>query len=218
MNPDFPTMPFLAPPQVLTELIENQPFSVVVTAPIEEELTLVPSPHTPVHGQSGTSTAGLYVQDGMQRVGVTAAEHAVLPGSSVTVDGLSGNVLTRDSLTDSCFIHVPGISPRGKPSHGPLQLAPRQHEAVTFEGYATPSGNARIIAWNYELPYIDPNLQQTVRTDLITAQGDSGAALVDTSGYVVGFAHSRSSSSAVATYSSWIWADAVLQRHSLTSY
>jgi hypothetical protein len=215
---EFPTLPLLAPSQVLPEVVNAQPFAVVVTAPMEEEFTSVPSPHAPIQCLANDSTAGAYVQDAMHRIGVTAAEHAVPDGTNVTVDGLPGVVLGRDILTDSCFIHVPLLVPRPRVSHGPLRLAPRQHEPVTFEGAATPAGATNIVAWNYELPYLDPNLQQTVRTNMVTSQRDSGAALLDGSGFIVGFAHSRSAASAVAGYSSWIWADAVISRHGLSIY
>jgi len=215
---EFPLLPLLAPSQVLPEVANTQPFSVVIAAPMEEEATSIPSPHVPVQCIPHDSTAGAYVQDAMHRIGVTAAEHAVPVGTNVTVDGLAGVVLGRDVLTDSCFIHVPLLVPRRKTSHGPLRLAPRQHEPVTFEGAATPAGASHIVAWNYELPYLDPNLQQTVRTDLVTSQRDSGAALIDGSDYIIGFAHSRSAANAVAGYSSWIWADAVFYRHGLSIY
>lgn len=213
----FP-VPLLAPSHVLKEVVDSQSFSVIVSVPFAEENTSVPSPHVPVSSAGNLSTAGVYVQDAMHRIGVTAAEHAAPPGSPVTVDGLLGSIISRDALTDSCFIHVLQLVPRPIPSHGPLRLAPRQHETVTFEGAATRSGKAQIVAWNYELPSIDPNLQQTVRTDQVTSQGDSGAALLDSTGYIVGFAHSRSSTTGGPTYSSWIWADAVFQKHGLTPY
>lgn len=213
----FP-VPVLAPSHVLKEVVDSQSFSVLVSAPFAEENTSVPSPHVPVVCAGKLSTAGAYVQDTIHRIGVTAAQHAVPPGSLVTVDGLAGTVISRDSLTDSCFIHVQHLIPRPIPSHGPLGLAPRQHDTVTFEGAATGAGRAQIVAWNYELPSIDPNLQQTVRTDQVTSQGDSGAALLDSAGFIVGFAHSRSATSGGPAYSSWIWAAGVFQKHGLTPY
>lgn len=214
----IPGLPFLAPPETLYEIYKSQPFTVVVSGPMEEEYLFVPSPCAQVTVSAGTSTAGVYVRDSLGRVGVTAALHAVSTGGAVTVDGLAGKVISTDFNTDSCFIEVPGIVPGGKKSSGPLRLSPRLHENVTFEGYSTPSGSARVVAWNYELPYIDPNLQQTVRTDLITARGDSGAALLDSTDHVVGFAYSRSAPSIPQAYSSWIWADAVFQVHGLSIY
>jgi len=212
------SVPFMAPPEALSEILE-QPFALVVTGLIKEELTSVPSPRVPVSASASTSTAGARVQDALHRVGVTAAEHAIPSGSAVMVGGIPGTVLSRDTLTDSCFIHVPGIAPlTSRPSRGPLRLAPRQNDLVTFEGVATPRGSTRVVAWNFELPYIDPNLQQTVRTDQVTSQMDSGAALLDGSDYIVGFAHSRSSPSAPQRYSSWIWADAVFHKHHLDIY
>jgi hypothetical protein len=214
---ELPMLPFLAPYETVLEANRSQPFSVLIAPPFEEQLTHVPSPPASVVA-GGTSTAGVLVQDAAGRVGVTAALHAVPNGSSVTVDGSPGTVISTDNITDSCFIEVGGIAKSGKISRGPLKLAPRQHETVTFEGFSTSPGQARIIAWNYELPYVDHNLQQTVRTDLVTAKGDSGAALVDSSDFIVGFAYSRSHPNIPQTYSSWIWADAVFQTHGLTLY
>src|SRR6266849_5306755 len=44
----FPLLPLLAPSQVLPEVVDTQPFSVVVAAPMEEETTSVPTPYVPV--------------------------------------------------------------------------------------------------------------------------------------------------------------------------
>jgi hypothetical protein len=65
---------------------------------------------------------------------------------------------------------------------------------------------------------LDPNLQLTVRTDDVTIGGDSGAALIDSDDYILGFAYSRSAVSAPAAYSSWIWADAVFHQLGLTIF
>ena len=96
-------------------------------------------------------------------------------------------------------------------------VAPRSNETGNYWGCVS-SGQARVVAFNYELPYIDPNLQQTVRTEQVTSQGDGGAALVDASHYVFGFAHSRSAPNAPFAYSSWIWANAVYQKLGLIPY
>jgi len=207
-------------PQVAVEANNNQPFFVLVTPAMDEEWTSVPSPalEVAVASVGQRSTAGARVQDSHGRVGVTAAAHAVSTVGIVTVDGVAANVCSIDAkLTDSCFLEVPGISAACRSSRGPLKLAPRMHETVTFEGLIT-RDTTKIVSFNYELPYLDPDLQQTVRTDLVTAGGDSGAALLDQDGYIVGFAYNRSPMSVQAPYSSWIWADSVFTRHGLTVY
>jgi hypothetical protein len=193
-------------------------FSFVVTAPVAEELTnLVYPPQVVTAGAATTSTAGGWVQDGAHRIGVTAAYHAVPKGVPISVGGSPATYVQGDALTDSCFLEVAHVPANSKTSHGPLKMAPRSNDIANFTGCVR-SGPARVVAFNYELPYIDPNLQQTVRTEQVTSQGDSGAALVDSNGYVLGFAHSRSAPSAPFAYSSWIWADAVFQKLNLTIY
>lgn len=192
-------------------------FSVVVTGPVPEESTSLVSPPLKVDAGGVASTAGAWVQDGAHRVGVIAAYHAVQEGAVITVDNAVATYIAGDALTDSCFLDVPHVPANSKTSQGPLKVAPRSNEIVKFWGCVS-SGQARVVAFNYELPYIDPNLQQTVRTEQVTSQGDSGAALVDSSDYILGFAYSRSAPNAPFAYSSWIWADAVYQKFGLTPY
>lgn len=192
-------------------------FSVVVTEPVPEESTSLVRPPLKVDAGGVTSTAGAWVQDGAHRAGVTAANHAVRKGAAITVGGAAATYIAGDALTDSCFLEVAHVPANSKTSHGPLNVAPRQNEPVDFWGCVS-TGQTRVVAFNYELPYIDPNLQQTVRTEQVTSQGDSGATLVDSSDYVLGFAHSRSAPNAPFAYSSWIWADAVYQKLGLTPY
>jgi hypothetical protein len=137
----------------------------------------------------------------------------------VTVDGEPGQVLDRDDgYSDGCFIGLNHLSRFTRRTSGPLRLAPRQHEAVSFEGAQSGSVNTRIIAWSYELPYLDPNLTPVVRTEPVTASGDSGAALIDSQNAVVGFSFSRSDLRQPVQYSAWIWADAVFEKLGLTTY
>jgi hypothetical protein len=210
-------------PQVAVEAYELQRFYVLIVPWMEEELTTVPCPACMVD-TSGVcpSTAGAIVQDSVGRVGVTAAAHAVPVGSSVEVNSYPAYVVARadDAKYDCCFIHVPGVSWVGlcSPSYGPLKLAPRMNEPASFDRVGHGKVVTSVRAFNYELPYIDPHLQQTVRTDYVTSRGDSGAALLDNNNYILGFAHSRSAANASVSYSSWIWADAVFQRLGVTIY
>jgi len=211
--------------KVAIEAAKSQRFYVLVAPPAEEELTSVPAPALGVDvGVPGSgSTAGLIVRDSVGRIAVTTAAHAIPSGSEVSVLGLPMTVIQRedDNKYDCCVLEwTPfGTPPPHRASHGPLKLAPRTNSPVTFEGLGTGSRVTTYIrGFNLELPYIDPNLQQTVRTDLVTSRGDSGAALIDSEDYVVGLAYSRSAANAPAAYSAWIWADAVFQKLALVAY
>jgi hypothetical protein len=116
------------------------------------------------------------------------------------------------ALWIAALLHFPTLTPIGIRPFGVLQLAPRQHELVSFEGAGSSEAKeCRIVAWSYELPYVDPNVQQTVLTNIVTVPGDSGSALIDSTNN-----YSRSAASAPASYSPWIWADSVMRHHNLT--
>ena len=215
---------------IALEARASQSFELLVAPRVGEELTAVPSPALTVDANAGASvsSAGVFASDSVGRIGVTAAAHAIPSGATVTVGGTAATVQARedDPKYDACFVEVPtfapgagGIPKNSRRSHGALKLAPRLNDPVEFEGAGSGSSPVPVTyirAINYELPYIDPNLQQTVRTDRVTARSDSGAALIDDQDYVVGFAHSRSATNAAVTYSSWIWARAVVEKLNLT--
>lgn len=209
--------------EVAVEAYKAQRFCVVMAPPVEEELTSLPSPAIEIDAGGSLATCGALARDAIGRLGVTTAAHAIPAVASVTLAGYDAPVLDRvDEIQyDCCFVEWPvfaGLPPH-RASHGPLKKAPRMNHEATFYQLRSPSPKAtRVRAFNPELPYIDPNLQQTVRTDLVTARGDSGTALLDEDDYILGFAYARSAATAQLTYSSWIWADAVFQRLGLTAY
>jgi hypothetical protein len=200
------------------EASNAEQFYLIVTAPYEEEMTAVFSPHAEISSLSARSTAGAVVQKN-GRLGVTAAAHGVPIGNAVWVDGIPGTVLDRDdSYSDSCFIVPERSRLKMRSTLGPLSLAPRQHESVTFEGAQSGATRTRIVAWSYEIPYLDPILRPVVITEAVTAAGDSGAALIDADGALVGFSYSRSNLSQPVQYSTWIWAAAVFLRLGIAIY
>ena len=210
-------------PDVAIEASQAQRFCVLVVPPVEEELTSVPFPGISIDVGKSSSTAGVLARDRVGRVGITTAAHAVPADADVKVGGYPAAIWARedDDKYDCCFIEWPVFGPPNqvRPSHGPLRLAPRANDEATFYRVGSPSPTmTHVRAFNVELPYIDSNLQQTVRTDQVTARGDSGAALIDGDDYILGFAHSRSAASAPLTYSSWIWADAIFKKLGLTIY
>ena len=208
-------------PRVLRDILDAQPFFITFAPLPTEEQTSLPDPALEVDPQASgyqASTAGCWAQDRAGREGVTAAGHAVPPkGSNVDVGGVSGRVVGLDSaMTDSAFIEVPGGKGMFITTSGPLQKAPRTNDLCSFHGITSGHGQTPIRAFNYEIPAVDIDMQQTVRTDRVTARGDSGAALIDDTGYIIGFAHRRSAPNANPTWSSWIWAGAVFEKHGLS--
>ena len=65
---------------------------------------------------------------------------------------------------------------------------------------------------------MDPQPEEMCRvyTEPDTAHGDSGAALIDEDGYIVGFAHSLSRYGP-PKFSTWVWAEQVYMAHKLLS-
>lgn len=92
----------------------------------------------------------------------------------------------------------------------------RMREDVHFDGAASGRVSSQIVGIDPRLPFLSEYAQLIVTTDLVTARGDSGAALIDTTGNVLGFAHERTTPNARNPYSSWIWADLVFRAHGLT--
>lgn len=158
-----PRIEDFVPPRLVQEVAMEQPFCLIAVPPLSQQLTSIPLPSVRVSCGASLSTAGACVRDNKGREGVTAPAHAVPDGASVTVGGVVGQVVCRDDspITDSCFIALEdGKMPNSCKTSGPLMLAPpRQHEDVTFEGSSSGKMFTRRVAWNYELPAIDPNLQ-----------------------------------------------------------
>ncbi len=181
-------------------------FFVLVTAINEEVVTTIPSFPIGVQSQA-VCTAGAVVSKA-DLWGVTVAAHAITT-DSVTVGGQPGKVVCRDNNSDACFIAIDGRPFKVTPTKGPLTLAPRLHEQVSFNGITSGIVICRVVGWSYNLPFLDPFVQPLVYTGAVTARGDSGAALIDSDLAIVGFAYSRSALGSHLEYSTWIWGSAV---------
>jgi hypothetical protein len=191
----------------------------VMEAPAMESTSRVPNaPLRVVSDKGEISTAGV-IATRAGDLGVTAALHAVQDstGRGPTVDGNTAKVVSQDVLSDSAFLVPSDTGLLAGPAATPLSgLVPRMFEDVSFSGVISGHTKGQIRGVDPRLPFVSSKAQLVVTTDLITAKGDSGAALVDTSGNVLGFAHERSLASARNPYSSWIWADLVFAVHGLT--
>ena len=161
---------------------------------------------------SGFATAGVISADKKGRVGVTTALHAVEKnGKSLFVTGLPCSLRSSDPITDSCFIEIASAQIRVcSPCPGPLTgVTPGQGEAVVFEGATSGHVSTVVIGWTPELPWSIRGVQSRILTPAVTNGGDSGAALVNNNGLIVGFAQYRTAFNAAVAHSAWIWAESV---------
>ena len=167
------------------------------------------------------------MRDSYGRDGVTVSFHgvaggttSVAMGSSVTVDSRAGTVQSSDRISDSCFVELASFgSGTPKTTTGPLMhVTPRQHDQATFDGLASGNGSsATISGWSPDLPFVAANNQLKVFTDDVTSRGDSGSALLESTGSILGFSFYRTSVGTTPAFSAWIWAHSVFSIHKLTA-
>lgn len=206
--------------QVIAEAASFERFGVVIVPAPPTVPTRCPSPAWPVGGEqeAATSSAGAIVVDSDGRKGVTVADHAVRGYAKVMVNGRIGTVISSDAISDSSFVEV-DVSGAGECSgaKGPLRgVSPRHMEVVTFDGMRSGRTTTRVVGWDPTILTVDSYIQNKIVTEPVTVQGDSGAALVDGDGYILGFAFYTTGLNAHPAHSGWIWADSVYRAHGLT--
>lgn len=206
--------------QVIAEAASFERFGLVIVPEPPIVLTRCPSPAWPVGGavEAATSSAGAIVVDSGGRKGVTVADHAVRGYEKVTVNGRIGTVISSDAISDSSFVEVDvsGVGECGG-AKGPLRgVSPRQMEVVYFDGMRSGRTTTRVVGWDPTILTMDSYIQNKIVTEPVTVQGDSGAALIDGDGYILGFAFYTTGLNAHPAHSGWIWADSVYRAHGLT--
>jgi hypothetical protein len=206
--------------QVVGEAARFEEFRLVVVRKPEVVLTGCPSPAwaVGVDHEAPTSTVGAVVADASGRRGVTVADHAVRGREKVAVNGSIGTVVSSDAISDSSFVEVDVAGSGGfDGAKGPLSgVSPRQMEVVHFDGMRSGPTTTRVVGWDPTILTMDSYIQNKIVTDPITVQGDSGAALVDAEGHILGFAFYTTGLNAQPAHSGWIWADSVYRAHGLS--
>jgi hypothetical protein len=208
--------------QVAVESSSSPDFGVLVAGLPEVISTTATRPAPAWTVTSGTgeiASVGIIGTDLQGRSGVTSANHAIAAGDDqVTVNGIPGTVVSRDLVTDSCFIKVGPIQATGcNQVSGPLAgVSPRVGEDVTFDGVRSGHVMTRVRGFDPGIPWISqPWVQLSVTTKPVTVPGDSGAALVNGDGNVIGFASYRTGFQEEVEFSAWIWAESVFRAHGL---
>jgi len=187
----------------------------------------IPLGLSPFVGASPNSTVGVFASDILGRKGVTICWHALSKDISlivqdetiVEVNGQIGTIRSIDHISDSCFVELHEPLNLNEPIrvNGPLSgVSPRSNEIAYFCGLKSNKKSTKIIGWSLDLPLVQPFSQLKVFTTPETNPGDSGAALIDSSGNVIGFAFYRTGIGEEPGFSAWIWADSVFQFHNLS--
>jgi hypothetical protein len=189
-------------------------------------LTSVPSRPIAVHASAETdvlATVGIRAthRDGIR--GYTTALHALDPTLTTIVPGQHVGfvrqdpvtLLASDPVTDSCLIACADAEHASmhrfrRNVRGPLSgITPRGAEVVKADGVASPATSGNVTGWDPGLPFVMPYAQLKVYTTPMTKPGDSGAALLNQDGHILGFAAYRTGLSQPIEFSAWIWADSV---------
>ncbi|MGH7133360.1 MAG: hypothetical protein ACREJO_15615 [Phycisphaerales bacterium] len=177
-------------------------------------------------GAAGSATVGCLVRNSSGRKGVTTARHLIgtgaVVGTYVDVNGNRGKVVEEDVITDSIFVEVSAIAPPAAATGLNWCLsgtAPRPYAPATFHGATSGTQTTAMSAADPGLLTYSPYRQARIYTAPVTNPGDSGAALIeDSSDMIIGFAHERTAPGAYVEWSSWIWADSVVQALRLKPY
>ncbi|MFL6125074.1 hypothetical protein [Actinophytocola sp.] len=199
-----------------------QPGGVLVVRQPRLVRTSSPIPAAPVRTSRGTtSTAGMLFEAPTHELLITAANHAVTD-DTVEVAGVAADVIGRHEGTDSCVLRVPYTSDCPlfarvrELRHLQVQgLPPRPHEGASFVGVTSGPVETTIRAHDPSILFRMPEFASKLYTDCDTVDGDSGAALYDSGGKVIGFAAYRTAYGEDPSYSVWIWAKQVIEQHKL---
>ncbi len=165
------------------------------------------------------ATAGVIGSDGSGRLLAITALHAVEGDldktAQILVGDLPARIVGRHKLTDSCLLSVFCLPGNSTGQAGLPGFAPQSHRPATFDGAA--SGHKQTMIRGYDLSVLDlsPYLSSKVYTEPDTVPGDSGSALVDSEDHILGFAVSRTALGAPLEFSTWSWAQQVLDAHGL---
>lgn len=196
-----------------------QPEIVQARAPRMEKLC-VPAPLICIETQTDRSTAGIYCTDEDGVIGTSACFHGTGDiGTPVTVNGVRSSVARASEVQDIVFIPLPeGVAPQPMPGiAGTLRdRTPSQYDAARFDGLTSGATNTTISSHDAGLLRARPTIQLKVQTPADTNKGDSGSALIDRDGRVIGFAFEKSAMDEVPQITDWIWAANALQSLNLT--
>ena len=210
-------------PQLFSDVIEKLSPEILAGPVVQMDDLCVPIPPWELESIAlgHLSTSGALANNKEGVLGITGALHATgKTGSQVIISGRNSGILDHDEITDSVFIPLPegiNIRPLGAPQ-GPLIFRPPYaREPATFSGISNEDGKTIITGHDPPLPVHYPGMQLRVYTDPVIDFGDSGSALVNSEGHLVGFAYQRTPFGAPYHFATWVWAHSVFESLEITA-
>jgi S1-C subfamily serine protease len=190
---------------------------------------LAPDPSLDVRAERGSprsTSIGVVVRCADDEVGLTTALHGLgnPSASEAWIADQRAKVAAAHAISDSAILKLDDAHSldllNGDRIVGPLSgRTPRQGDPPAhFNGATSRRQRTYVTGWSPDLLMVTPWNQVKVLTTPESVPGDSGAALVDEEGYVLGFAHAVSDFSTPMPFSTWIWADSVFRAHNLKGY
>jgi len=165
-------------------------------------------------------TVGVIAESGAGQTVATVAYHVVAAEpAGCLVDGFATAPLVYDRTTDSAALPVPDIEWE-RPRHGrrgPRPTYPALYSRHRFAGATSGPMEIQVTGADPGILADLPDRMHWVYTENAIGPGDSGAALVDSEDYVVGFAYGHSPLRAELSCAVWVWAAQVFDALGLRS-
>lgn len=194
----------------MTQASEIRQYAVLV-APVPE---LVPATGSgtgcltvAVNGET-VGTVGVAATTARGEPVLTTARHAVTGCESLVISGHPSRVLAEHVIVDCSTLELspPLMKCVPSPPKRVLTLSPRLHEVATFFGARSGIKQTIVTGFDPVLLFYGSHTAVRVYTNADTAGGDSGAALMDSDGHLMGFCSERTAFNAAVQFTSWIWA------------
>ncbi|MFI7121863.1 hypothetical protein [Amycolatopsis sp. NPDC049868] len=164
-----------------------------------------------IEEERAVGTVGVAAVTDVGEAVLTTAWHAVHGRDDLYVSGHRTSVVGSSEVLDCALLAHPYQVHLDVPADDVLEVPPRVQVPATFDGAR--SGPTRTMVRGFDMRLMS-HIQSTalcVLTDADTAGGDSGAALYDSDGKLIGFCSERTEIGAPFECTSWIWASQVLR-------
>ncbi|WP_409186560.1 hypothetical protein F9C11_20945 [Amycolatopsis sp. VS8301801F10] len=163
-------------------------------------------------GASTVGTVGVAAVTAAGEAVLTTARHAVAGHENLAVSGHPSRVLAEHVVVDCSTLEISTTLKQHLPDppHQVLALSPRLYEQAVFHGARSGTKTTTVTGFDPVLLSYGSHTAVRVYTNADTAGGDSGAALLDSDGQLMGFCCERTAYGAAVQFTSWIWAQQVL--------